>query len=175
MFYKISLIGENTYHLIGNEKTPYILNCKPGEYYSVIYNVFVRDGLNYYAIDSTNTPSGTISITYREDGLIEGQSYVSYDVLENNVYSFRTGAKIYSDLDVTVVLDDNEEVKLVVPLNEINQESYESTFEIDLSDYEFTSASITYTCMSNDYVSFIDRIDKNTIVGNESAMHIYNV
>lgn len=175
--YKISISDgyDNTYELIGKEKTPVLLNCDPSTYYTLQYGVYVKDGIKLYSIGYITSTSGSVSIDYNEDGSIKGQAYMTHELQEDNTYLFSMNAKVYSDLDVKIILDDLETVELTIPLSEITFENISSTFTIDLTNYQFTYADITFSGMINEYTQFESRVDKSLIEGSGYALHTYNV
>ena len=100
---------------------------------------------------------------------------MTHELQEDNTYLFSMNAKIYSDLDVKIILDDLETVELTIPLSEITFENISSTFTIDLTNYQFTYADITFSGMVNEYTQFESRVDKSLIEGSGYALHTYNV
>ena len=174
--YKISVMdidNEEVYYLIGNDRTPYLLNCKGS--YGLGYNVFVKEDIMYYSISSYVVVSGTIYVEYNDDGFIVAQKYCDYEMLEEGLYKIRILSKVYDDIKVKITLDNSEIIEVVIPLNEITFDIVESSFILDLTNYQFEFAECEITGLMNEYITFEDRIDKNNIVGQESALHIYNV
>ena len=178
IYYKITVINyedNEVYDLIGNEKTPCLLNCKPDSYYSLVYSLFVKEGITYYSLNQDVAVSGTICIAYDDNGYIIGKNYCSYEMIEEGIYKISLNTKIYDDIKIKITLDNEENMEVVVPMNEISFDINESSFLLDLSNYQFETTKLEIIGMMNDFISFEERIDKNNIEGNESALHIYGI
>ena len=178
IYYKITVINyedNEVYDLIGNEKTPCLLNCEPYSYYSLVYSLFVKEGITYYSLYQDVAVSGTIYISYDDNGYIIGQKYCYYEMIEDGIYKIMLSAKIYDDVKVNITLDNKESIEVVVPMNEISFDVIESSFLLDLSNYQFETAELEIVGMMNEFISFEERVDKNNIKGNESALYIYDI
>jgi hypothetical protein len=60
-------------------------------------------------------------------------------------------------------------------MNEISFDVIESSFLLDLSNYQFETAELEIVGMMNEFISFEERVDKNNIEGSESALYIYDI
>ena len=113
--YKISVMdidNEEVYYLIGNDRTPYLLNCKGSTNYGLGYNVFVKEDIIYYSISYYVVVSGTIYVEYDDDGFIVGQKYCDYEMLEEGLYKIRILSKVYDDIKVKITLDNSEIIEV---------------------------------------------------------------
>lgn len=129
----------------------------------------------YYAISSYVGVSGSIYISYDDNGYIIGQKYCYYEMIEDGTYKIMLSAKIYDDVKVNITLDNKESIEVVVPMNEISFDVIESSFLLDLSNYQFETAELEIVGMMNEFISFEERVEKNNIKGNESALYIYDI
>lgn len=178
VYYKVTFTdttNEEVYEVIGNDRSPYLLNCEPFNYYGLGYNVFVKKDIVYYSISYDVTVSGTISVSYDDNGYVEGFNYFDYEILEDKKYIFNIPAKVYSDIDIQMIIDGNEVINLKIPFNEIKYENMYSKVEIDLTNYQYEYADLSFVGIMNEHISFDERIDKNNIEGQEGALYIYNI
>lgn len=131
-----SLSNEYSVISYGSGSTVLLENINPTNDYTMGYGLVIKDGINYYAINSRGVPSGSVCPTMYEDG-----AYVIYVIpteTNANVYDFEFTQEITSDITVTIILDETTTETVVIPLSEITN----NVVRIDMSPYSYVSASI---------------------------------
>lgn len=176
VYYKINIKDGSVieHSVLSNEDISVIEDIKYG-YYGLAYAYFVKDGLNYYAIANEIVPSGTVGLERNEEGYFE-EGYLTYSSTDNlDVYEMMTTAAIHSDLEVNVLLDNNQEIKLTIPLDDITANGIDSIFYLDLSSYEYSEAYVEIVGLLNCYDDSQEEItSKIETKGNQGCQTILN-
>ena len=169
LYYKLVLENEGvkTYSLISDEEIAIFENLDSTNHYAVYYTDMVKHDLVYYALKDKVVPSGTVGFDIEEGYGISGY-IAAYESDTVQIYDVYLGPKVYSDLEVTIILDETQEIKLTIPLSDI----IDSSFILDLSSYTYETFAIEVIGMMNPFASFSDLIESTNveIKGNKAIM-----
>ena len=170
LYYKLVLENEGVeaYSLISDKEIAIFENLDSNNHYAIYYTDMVKHDLVYYALKDKVVPSGTLGFDIEEGYGINGY-IAAYDTETAQIYDVYLGAKIFSDLEVTVILDETQEIKLTIPLSDI----IDSSFILDLSSYTYETFIIDVIGMMNPFASFKDLIESTgvEIKGNYATMY----
>ena len=160
------------YFYLGSDETTLIKDILPNEYYSLIYKVFVKDGLNYYVINDNTPPSGTLDVFSTDDGF-EGYGGMYISEYDYHIYSVDFYCPVQSDIEIITTLHTGEVIIKRYSKEEV--ESLENAIILDLTEFEYESINITVKFIGNSHYGLGDLVleKENNIVGNLYAPIIY--
>lgn len=167
---------QEIYQYIGSDSTPVIYNV-PANKYGLYFSAYLIDGINYYAVYDYLCVSGLVGYYMTEEG-IDGDNYSEVNRTNTpGIYEVTLYTRVYSDVEVEVILDSGETVNLNISFADLVIENDIVKFTIDLSNYSYSEASVKLITMCNDYYGFGDDIKERDIeiVGNESYKYIYEM
>ncbi len=143
LYYKINLYDEDEFVYEGKDQIALITNLSRSSLFAT-YSVFVDLGKHSYVIADKLYPSGSVEILQKTDGVYELTNYV-YPYAEmtetDKVYNVTFDAYGEGSLELLISLDENEPFSTTVTLEHLS-ENQTISFELDLSQYTFTNASI---------------------------------
>lgn len=144
MIYKMELTKgfDAVYEYIGTEKVASFEDITFDDSYSLVYKVFVQDGINCYAVKDFYAASGLVG-----EGLANGENnanIIYIDSQEDRIYSIYSYAYIEGDTIVEITLSSGEVLNYSFTKEEIKNEAV-----IDLTAYEFESIKFKVTVNSN--------------------------
>lgn len=184
--YKIELIGygdygEKTfYQYQGSDNVAVICNINPEISYGLEYSMYVKDGINYYAIADKLVPSGTVEC-YVINEVYECE--ISFEeTVENGVYESNIYYVVREDVEIKVLLDGLESINILIPYDKVefeyNDLGYKNStiITLDLSSYTFETAEIIIITSANPYLGLGNQIKESgiEIVGKDYCTIIYN-
>ena len=173
VYYKIDVLLDDNiaYTVLSSDDVGIIENINYN-FYAINYGYFVRDGLNYYVIDDKIYPSGTLGIMKDEEGYFN-EGYLEFNNSDTpDIYELTSNVHFYSDLEVVVILDNSEEIKLTIALNDIIFDGSDSLFYLDLSGYEYSEAYIEVIGLMNSWNIGREEIEnKVEIKGNKGCLN----
>jgi hypothetical protein len=184
--YKIELTGyfdygEKTfYQYQGSDNVAVICNINPEISYGLEYSMYVKDGINYYAIADKLVPSGTVDC-YVINGLYECE--ISFEEIEaSGVYESNIYYVVREDVEIKVLLDGLESINILIPYDNVEFEYDDLGFKnstiitLDLSSYTFETAEIIIITSANPYLGLGNQIKESgiEIVGKDYCTIIYN-
>lgn len=173
-------IGEETlYKYQGADSVAVIYNISPENSYGLSYSLFLKDGINYYAISDKVVPSGTVE-SYIVNDVYEASTYFE-ETEEIGIYMTTLSIVPVSDVEIEIVLDTEEVINVIIPYDEITFEYSNSGYassaiiQLDLSSYEFNNAEVKITTYGNPYYGLGDQIKESgiEIIGKEFSKVIY--
>jgi hypothetical protein len=121
----------------GNSDVILLERIDPARDFTMSYGLVIKDGINYYAINSKTPPSGSLYPAIYTD-----RTYEIYCAPSQNyagVYDFEFIQEITSDVTVTIILDETTTKTVTVPLSEIT----DNVVRVDMNQYTYETATIT--------------------------------
>ena len=133
MLHVLQLIndGEVYHEYIGDDKVIAFENISLDKGYSMVYKVFVVDGINHYAIKDFYMASGTIESGMDEEGNFYN-SGITVSSSESKKYEVYAYSYIDGDVQVEVILSTGEILNITYTKDEVRQGA-----TLDLSSYEY--------------------------------------
>lgn len=143
---------------LSNDMVAYFEDLSYEGSYCVKYGALIKEGLVYYACKDLNYPSGSFEVTL-EDG-VNRNGYLGYEnTTIENVYILDLIGKVYSDIEVSLIIDNNDIETLTIPLNDITYENLSSTFELDLSKYTYSEVQVEVRGLINTHIELEEEIN----------------
>ena len=143
---------------LSNDMVAYFEDLSYEGSYCVKYSSLIKEDLVYYACKDLNYPSGSFQVTL-EDG-VNRNGYLRYENTNiENVYILNLIGKVYSDIEVSLIIDNNDIETLTIPLNDISYENLSSTFELDLSKYTYSEVQVEARGLINTYIELEEEIN----------------
>jgi len=164
--YRLELQSETgpTYEYFGTDNVASFENIDlNNKYYSIIYKVFIFDGINYYAIKNFALASGSVEMQKDEEGQFLNSNIKISNIAEKT-YSIFAYSHVESDALVEVILSTGETINY-----NFTKENMKEEIILDLTSYEYNSITIKMTVKCNPYYGMGDIILENrTVVGETS-------
>ena len=158
------------YEYYGNGLVGEFLNVKSNEYYSLIYKVFVKEGINYYAIKDFYLASGSVGLELDESGKLQ-YSTISVYSEEEKLYAISKYIETTGNLVATVTLSSGEVLEYT-----FTEEQMLETMYIDLREYEESCTQIEVKVLGNPNYGMGDSIlQTNTIIVGEIYTELVEV
>ena len=156
--YRLELQSETgpTYEYFGTDNVASFENIDlNNKYYSIIYKVFIFDGINYYAIKNFALASGSVEMQKDEEGQFLNSNIKISNIAEKT-YSIFAYSRVESDALVEVILSTGETINY-----NFTKENMKEEIILDLTSYEYNSITIKMTVKCNPYYGMGDIILEN--------------
>ena len=167
MIYKLELVSTSDsvskYEYLGTDKTASFTNVDlESTSYSLMYKVFVCDGINYYAVKDYYLASGVVKVEIDDDGQFLN-SHIEITPLEEKTYELYAYSYVEGDAVVEVSLSTGEIINYT-----FKKEELKNRITLDLTSYEYDWLDIKVTVKCNPYYGLGDLVlESGTVVEGE--------
>lgn len=121
----------------GNNNVILLEDINPARDFTLGYGLTIKDGINYYAINSQTVPSGSLYPAMYSEGKYE--IYCAPTEISTGVYDFEFVQEITSDVTITILLDETTTETVIVPISGIT----DNVVRVDMNQYSYETANIT--------------------------------